>query len=246
MNSYLGSTKLLTSPASSYKTAKGIARGYANYISYMKPYKTIVNGVERNVCSMAKTCIKPCLVSAGRGAFNSVKEARKKRTLYYWEDRKAFLEQMEKEINTGIKWAERKKLVPVFRLNGTSDLPFHRMGILQKFPSYQFYDYTKVYNRTTQKLPDNYHLTFSYDGTNLQQCITALNNGINVAMVFRDKLPTSYVLRDKKGRFVNGYKHIKVIDGDKHDLRFLDESPVIVGLSAKGEAKKDDSVFIID
>ena len=36
----------------------------------------------------------------------------------------------------------------------------------------------------------------------------------------------------------------KVIDGDKHDLRFLDEKNVIVGLIAKGEAKKDISGFV--
>ena len=37
-----------------------------------------------------------------------------------------------------------------------------------------------------------------------------------------------------------------VIDGDKTDLRFLDPKGVVVGLYAKGPAKKDTSGFVID
>jgi hypothetical protein len=36
-----------------------------------------------------------------------------------------------------------------------------------------------------------------------------------------------------------------VINGDESDLRFLDPSGVIVGLKAKGDAKKDTSGFVI-
>jgi hypothetical protein len=42
------------------------------------------------------------------------------------------------------------------------------------------------------------------------------------------------------------FKGLKVIDGDKHDMRFLDKSGVVVGLIEKGEAKKDTSGFVID
>lgn len=35
------------------------------------------------------------------------------------------------------------------------------------------------------------------------------------------------------------------IDGDLHDLRFLDEKGKIVALKAKGDAKKDKSGFVI-
>jgi hypothetical protein len=38
----------------------------------------------------------------------------------------------------------------------------------------------------------------------------------------------------------------RVIDGDRTDLRFLDPSGVIVGLYAKGNAKKDTSGFVVD
>jgi len=38
---------------------------------------------------------------------------------------------------------------------------------------------------------------------------------------------------------------MKVIDGDKTDMRFLDKTNRVVGLKAKGEAMKDDSGFVI-
>ena len=59
-----------------------------------------------------------------------------------------------------------------------------------------------------------------------------MQQGYNVAIVFNE-LPATY----------NGYK---VIDGTDTDLRFLDEKGVIVGLVAKGKAKKDLSGFTVD
>jgi hypothetical protein len=37
-----------------------------------------------------------------------------------------------------------------------------------------------------------------------------------------------------------------VIDGDTDDLRFLDPQNVVVGLRAKGKAKKDKTGFVKD
>jgi hypothetical protein len=51
--------------------------------------------------------------------------------------------------------------------------------------------------------------------------------------VFKNKLPKKYLNK-------------KVIDGDEHDLRFLDPKNSIVGLLAKGKAKKDNSNFAIE
>ena len=42
------------------------------------------------------------------------------------------------------------------------------------------------------------------------------------------------------------FKGLKVINGDTHDMRFLDEPNSVVGLKAKGQAKKDASGFVID
>jgi hypothetical protein len=53
----------------------------------------------------------------------------------------------------------------------------------------------------------------------------------NVAIVF-DELPKTY-------------RGIDVINGDENDLRFLDPADKIVGLTAKGKAKKDNSNFTV-
>jgi len=42
------------------------------------------------------------------------------------------------------------------------------------------------------------------------------------------------------------FKGLEVIDGDTHDMRFLDKPNSVVGLKAKGQAKKDYSGFVID
>ena len=91
-------------------------------------------------------------------------------------------------------------------------------------PDVQFYDYTKVLNYLDHG-KKNYHVTFSDSGTNDQDQLKAMTAGANVAVVFKDKLPRTWMSR-------------KVIDGDAHDLRFKDPSGVVVGLVAKGLGKK--------
>ena len=78
--------------------------------------------------------------------------------------------------------------------------------------------------RFKKELPSNYHLTFSRSEENDEIVDEILEMGGNVAVVF-DKLPTQY----------KGYK---VINGDKSDLRFLDEKNVIVGLKYKRDTNK--------
>jgi hypothetical protein len=141
------------------------------------------------------------------------------------------------EIEKTIKSAEKKGLIPVFRLNGTSDLSWEKYdvvdgkNIFQMFPEVQFYDYTKINNRKVKHIP-NYHLTFSKADGNDMDVRIAMSNGMNVAVVFKKELPDTYLGR-------------KVINGDETDLRFLDEKSVIVGLKAKGKAKKDTSGFVV-
>ena len=53
-----------------------------------------------------------------------------------------------------------------------------------------------------------------------------------MAAVFANELPKTY-------------NNKKVIDGDKSDLQMLNYSNVILGLKAKGEAKKDKTGFTI-
>jgi hypothetical protein len=76
-----------------------------------------------------------------------------------------------KDIEKGIKQAEKAGLTLLIRLNGTSDIKWENVffdydnkktNIFDLFPNIQFYDYTKIANRID--LPKNYDLTFSYSG----------------------------------------------------------------------------------
>ena len=127
-----------------------------------------------------------------------------------------------------------KSLKPCFRLDGTSDA-FVARHFLKEFPTIQWYDYTKVFNRLEKsKAHKNYHLTFSFSGRNERECLKALDSGFNVAVSFKNELPVS----------LWGYP---VLNGDKHDLRFLDPMGHIVGLAPKGnEAKKTDNAFFVN
>ena len=84
-------------------------------------------------------------------------------------------------------------------------------------------------NRKVSHL-SNYHLTFSAADGNDMDVRLAASSGMNVAAVFRT-VPETYVGRT-------------VVNGDETDLRFLDPKGVVIGLKAKGKAKKDTSNFV--
>ena len=222
--------KLLT--LGNTKTVKGEAMGYQTYIMHLAP--STLSGY--NTCPMASTgCAAACLNTAGRGRFTTTQEARVRKTKWFFEDRETFMAQLVKDITAAIRKAGREGFVPVFRLNGTSDIRWETVpvggfrNIMEMFPTVTFYDYTKLQNR--RDLPFNYHLTFSRSEENYAAVDMMMAAGYNVAIVFNE-LPAVY----------NGYT---VIDGTETDLRFLDEKGVVVGLLAKGKAKKDVSGFTV-
>lgn len=215
------------------KIQKGTKLGYLSFILHLAPAQ--LSGKE--TCPKRTAgCTAACLNTAGRGGMfrkgentNMIQQARIRKTKMYFEQRDAFMAQLEKDINLGIKQAAKLGLTPVFRLNGTSDLSVEKWGIIEKFPTVQFYDYTKVLGRKVAHLP-NYHLTFSAADGNDADVARAVAQGMNVAAVF-DKLPETYMGKT-------------VINADEHDLRFLDPKGTIAGLKAKGRAKKDTTGFV--
>jgi len=223
--------KLLT--IGNTKTTKGEALGYLTFIMHLAP--STLSGY--NTCPMASEgCASACLNTAGRGRFTAIQEARIRKTKWFFEHRSVFMKQLVKDIEAAIRKADRMGMTPVFRLNGTSDIRWEKVSvpgfrnIMERFPNVQFYDYTKLTNR--RDLPPNYHLTFSRSETNEIDALRMLTQqGMNVAVVF-DTLPEKWA-------------GVMVIDGTETDLRFLDEKCVIVGLVAKGKAKKDNSGFTI-
>lgn len=221
------------------KTRKGEKKGFTTYGIHLAPAS--LSGF--NVCdSSSAGCRWACLNTAGRGAMTSVQRARIKKTLFFFKDKQGFLAELWAEVAKSIKSAARKNMIPCFRLNLTSDLPwekikFNGQSVMEAFPNVQFYDYCKSPERMTKfvngEMPKNYHLTFSRSETNGALALAFLKSGGNVAMVFRKSLPATY------------YGH-EVIDGDETDLRFLDGSGKIIGLKEKGLAKKDATGFVLE
>ena len=188
------------------------------------------------ICPASKIadCFNSCLKSAGRGVFKNVIKARQSKTDWWHTDRDGFLDQLRKDLHAFAKKAERLNKQPVVRLNVISDIAWEDYGIPQSFPNIRFYDYSKRSDRFIQVLPDNYYLTFSYSGVERYQkhVKQALDHGANIAVVFSGGLPSRFMNRP-------------VIDGDLHDIRIDDPKGIIIGLKAKGKAKKSDSDFIV-
>ena len=235
------------------KVLKGMKQGYMTYILHLAPYT--LSGY--NVCAKAtKGCILTCLNTSCRGGMfkkgettNAIQQARIRKTKLFFEDRAEFMKQLVADIELAIKQCAKKNLIPVFRLNGTSDLAWEKYeatvtdksgrsivfkNIFEAFPFVTFYDYTKIPGRKVQNIP-NYSLTFSEADGNALDVLNAIRAGMNIATVFGIKK------NDAKPKMWNG---LPVIDGDESDLRFLDPKGVVVGLFAKGKAKKDTSGFV--
>ena len=217
------------------KIQKGTAKGYLSFILHLAP--ATLSGHE--VCpKRTKGCTDACLNLAGRGGMfkrgettNVIQRARIRKTELFFADRETFMEYLEQDINKAIKFAAKQGLKPVFRLNGTSDLSWEKYtlkgsdrNVFEMFDTVQFYDYTKVLGRKVKHLK-NYHLTFSAADGNDSDVAEALMQGMSVATVF-DKIPQG------------------VYSADEDDLRFLDPKGIVLGLKAKGKAKKDTTGFV--
>jgi len=227
-------TKLLSNGLSNAKTAKNNVKSFILYLSPSTQNKTGFN-----VCPHASVgCVSACLNTAGlAGVYPKIIQARINKTDFYIDNKVAFLKLLAYEMKNEIKKANGEKLV--FRLNGTSDLDF--IYLLKKHADFDvltldnvfFYDYTKVLTRAKRYLnSDNYTVTFSRSESNEIEFLEAVKLGINTAVVFSHSLPEMYA-------------GAKVIDGDKSDIEMLSNKGVILGLKAKGKAKKDVSGFVI-
>jgi Gene product 88 len=210
------------------KTIKGESLGWVTAIRYLAPSD---ESGRWNVCPSAGHCASVCLYTAGRGIFASTQAARIKKTVWRMTDKAGHLAAASAEILQADKRARLTGMRLAVRVNGTSDLPGDAIELAKRHPSVQFYDYTKIAATLARTLPSNYHLTLSYDAATVdwRACKPWLAKGVNVAVPFAVKpsedLPSMW-------------RGVPVIDGDAHDLRFLDSSRgVVVGLRAKGAAR---------
>lgn len=195
---------------------------------YLAP--NIISGY--NTCSHAsKGCIESCLFTAGRGAMPNVWKARVAKTVEFFEQNDSFLIKLNSDLSLFSNYCKENKIQGYVRLNGTSDIEWENYIKFDNYSSLKFYDYTKNPNRAIKNL-SNYYLTFSKSEDHSDKDIDdAINSKMNVAVVF-DEVPVKW-------------KTYNVIEGDLSDMRWEDPQGVIVGLKAKGKAKKDTSGFVV-
>jgi len=183
--------------------------------------------------------------------FTSVQLAQINRTRLFHQDRKSYFVVLVDEILRAKRKAERDGLKLSIRLNGTSDILWEYMkfeiegvtfyDIFQAFPDVMFYDYTKVpyrYRKDAVDLP-NYRLTYSYTGepVSIKRANEYISAGCSVSIVYTgDPSPKLKQLFPDCWYWVNG---------DAHDMRFLDPAGSLVLLKAKGDAVRDRSGFVV-
>jgi hypothetical protein len=243
--------KLLSYGGTNTKTAKNAIE---SYIMYLSPYKD--NSKNISVCPKAtKGCVASCLYTAGRGKFSSVIMGRQRRTELYVNNKPLFLDILMDDLLKIKAKRERASNIEdkrpdiAIRFNGTSDLDF--IGMLNtkfntnilNWKGFKFYDYTKIIGKIDKYRNTPYVQTFSMAEGNTDDVYQAIKWGVNVAAVFRSELPPSINIYSNKE---NKFMKVKVVDGDKTDIEMLKFKGVILGLKAKGKAKKDTTGFVID
>ena len=230
--------KLLSQGSTKINKSNTIQDEYFSRILYLAP-DNLADG-KRTVCPYAKVakCNEACLNTAGLGGvYSSIQKSRIRKTLMFLNETEKFFDLLIKDIDKFVKECEDLGKKPALRLNGTSDIQWETIevedfkNIFEMYPNIQFYDYTKIPTRRIDNI-SNYHLTWSYSQANDKYASLFEKVPYNKAVVFFDALPSMF-------------KGLRVIDGDKHDMRFLDKTNSVVGLLAKGKAKQDDTGFVI-
>ena len=221
------------------KTSKGSKQGVLTGVLYEAPADM---ASYRTLCPMAKQagCESACLYHAGRGRFSNVQQARIRKTLFIDQYPREAFDVLCKDIEKLERKAKRLGMVPAVRLKGTSDRDFDKWSakhglpsIFETFPNVQFYDYTKVPGR---EVHDNHHVTLSYSHRpeyrkHAEKMLKS--RAYNVAVAFHGKtLPETFAGR-------------RVINGDETDVRFFDDTNVVVGLTFKGSASNDTEGFAV-
>lgn len=179
-------------------------------------------------CQNFRHCAELCVLTHGRGAFESVRAARAARVAAMLEHPDAVAVLLAHDVDRlsrkygGTGYA--------LRLNVASDIAYETAApwLVRRAVAggALVYDYTKRWTRDPEPV-DGYRLTYSAAGHSVPRIVDAVNRGRNVAVV----MPVG------KGEPVPNMWHgLPVIDGDVSDVRSLDPSGVVVALRAKGKA----------
>lgn len=244
----------------SSKIDAGQSVGILTRVLYMMP----AGASGREACpGRSEGCTAACLAEGtGRMSMSGPQRARRRRHGAFYADRARFLADLHREAVAHERAAIRAGKLPALRLNGTTDLPWHRMrftahdgtsypSLHAAVPGVRFYEYTKQPLRVQSRggLPPNLSLTFSLSERPdaEERAHEYLNAGHGCAVVMaipRHDPPPVFVIGGQSFGPHRGGTSYPVVDGDAHDARFLDPAGSIVALAAKGRAKNDTSGFV--
>lgn len=178
-----------------------------------------------NVCPWSSAdCRRLCLAFAGKGGMSTIEEARILKTRFLATNPQAFVTLVDRELRNAV--ARYKRIG--FRPNILADLNWRAIApALLEIPGVTSYDYTKDWSRHSDT---DWHLTYSRsERTSDADVRSKVEQGHNVAVVFSTK----------RGRELpETFLGLPVIDGDTTDYRPGDPKGVIVGLRAKGKARR--------
>lgn len=178
-----------------------------------------------NTCKMSGLCKHGCIAFTGMLGFHH-QDTIVNRTLALFHYTERYLIDLLRELYIQSFKASIDDKALYCRLNGTSDLPFYKVLnmdlIVQDFNGLAgFYDYTKypvINNPWT-----SYHLTYSYSETTKK--IHPSFDRVAIVVTKKDKIK---LLNDYPGIF---------IDGDKHDIRPLDNGRYVLLQGKRATAK---------
>jgi len=131
----------------------------------------ITKGKAKQTTEKKLNCWRYCLDRSGRNfrlndnEITQIDRARKRKTDFYFDDRKKFLRQLHHELELLEIRSAKKQKQSYVRLNGTSDIIWERIdkSLFDSHKGISFYDYTKIPNRDISSI-DNYSLTYSLQG----------------------------------------------------------------------------------
>lgn len=220
-----------------YKLDKSVARGYKTVGLNLSPateaQQVLNDKTIPTMCQFSGTCANVCLVKTGMNVFPAGQKARAQRTRDWVKEPAKFLQAVTAEVVLAEQAARKGGMKFAVRPNLLSDQPRLAQSLAKALPHVQFYDYTKL-PRPRGRMLDNYHLTYSVSekttAADLRHCLTY---GVNMAVVVNlrkgAQLPKKFRVQGQL---------LPVIDGDKDDLRFLDNENSVVMLRWKGSKQR--------
>lgn len=178
----------------------------------------------QNVCPNHADCINDCIgVFSGQNIMPNAVRSKLGKTLFWNNHKDEFIEIIMRELSLFEKLCRKQKRKPAVRLNTYSDIVWEIKApiIFEYFPSIQFYDYSKVYQRRKNTLPANYDITYSAIASRHNNAfkLSQLARDCRISLVVSGQIFDDHFARLGQGEYitVNGTNYY---NGDLTDLTF--------------------------